>query len=128
MANRYKRKDVLDALYNKALGVCDNSFTSRPVATDKMDTFIVVSLPQGIDPYADTHNTAYVQFHCYARDRQGGVVNENALEELVDGIVNLFPFNDSLMSCNASPIVLGAKSDGLGFHSVIIQTRLVIKF
>lgn len=128
MANRYKRQDVLQGLYNKALTVCDKVFTSsRPTATDKMDKFIVVRLPQGIEPYADTHNVAYVQMICFVRDRQGGVENVNILEEMVDGVTSLLPFNDSLMSSNDKPLVFGASSDGMGFHSVTIQFRIVIK-
>lgn len=128
MANRYQRKDVLEALAAKAKTVCDRVYTSsRPTATDKMDAFIVVRLPQGIDPYADTHNIAYVQMNCFVRDRQGGVENVNVMEELIEGVTSLTPFNDELMSCNGSPLVLETKSDGMGFHSTIIQFKVVIK-
>jgi hypothetical protein len=128
MANRYKRKEVLQELYNKAKTVCDKVYTSsRPSATDKMNKFIVVRLPQGIDPYADTHNIAYAQMNCFVRDRQGGVENNDLLEELIDGVVNLLPFDDALMSCNDKPVILDTKSDGMGFHSTIIQFKLVIK-
>lgn len=128
MANRYKRSDVLENLYTKALTVCDKVFTSsRPTATEKMNSFIVVRLPQGIDPYADTHNTAYVQMICFVRDRKGGIENVNEEEELIEGITNLVPFDDDLMSCNDKPVVLGTKSDNMGFHSTIIQFRVVIK-
>lgn len=128
MANRYKRKEVLQALYTKASTVCDKVFTSsRPTATDKMDEFIVVRLPQGIDPYADTHNIAVVQMNCFVRDRQGGIAREDVMEEMIDGITALTPFNDSLMSCNDSPLILNTVSDGMGFHSTIIQFKIVIK-
>lgn len=126
--NRYKRKEVFLALYNKAKTVCERVYTSsRPTATDKMDDFIIVRLPQGINPYADTHNTAYVQFLCYVRDKQGGIENQDKEEVLVNGVTSLFPFNDSLMSCNDAPLVLESKSDGMGFHCIIIQAKLVIK-
>lgn len=128
MANRYQRRDVLESLWAKAKTVSGHVFTSgRPIATDKMDEFIVVRLPQGIDPYADTHNIAYVQMNCFVRDRQGGIVNEDEMEELIDGIVGLLPFDDALMSCNEKPLVMDCKSDGMGFHSTIIQFKIVIK-
>ena len=128
MANRYKRKEVLQALYTKASTVCDKVFTSsRPTATDKMDEFIVVRLPQGIDPYADTHNIATVQMNCFVRDRQGGIAREDMIEEMIEGVTALLPFNDTLMSCNDTPLILGTVSDGMGFHSVIIQFKIVIK-
>ena len=128
MANRYNRKEVLQALYTKASTVCDKVFTSsRPTATDKMDEFIVVRLPQGIDPYADTHNIAVVQMNCFVRDRQGGIAREDVMEEMIEGITALTPFNDSLMSCNDTPLILNTVSDGMGFHSTIIQFKIVIK-
>lgn len=128
MANRYKRKEVLQALYTKASTVCDKVFTSsRPTATDKMDEFIVVRIPQGIDPYADTHNIAVVQMNCFVRDRQGGIAREDVIEEMIEGITALTPFNDSLMSCNDTPLILNTVSDGMGFHSTIIQFKIVIK-
>lgn len=128
MANRYKRKEVLQALRTKASTVCDKVFTSsRPTATDKMDEFIVVRLPQGIDPYADTHNIAVVQMNCFVRDRQGGIAREDVMEEMIEGITALIPFNDSLMSCNDTPLIPNTVSDGMGFHSTIIQFKIVIK-
>ena len=128
MANRYQREAVLENLYNKAKTVCDNVFTSsRPTATEKMDSFIVVRLPQGIDPYADTHNIAYVQMNCFVRDRQGGIEKVDEMEKLTEGITALYPFNDELFSCNSAPLVLNTQSDGMGFHSTIIQFKIVIK-
>lgn len=128
MEDRYKRIDVLEELYTKAQTVCEKVFiSSRPTATDKMDKFIVVRLPQGITPYADTHSTAYVQMNCYVRDRQGGIENANVMEELIDGVISLVPFNDELISCNDAPLVLETKSDGMGFHSTAIQFKIVIK-
>lgn len=127
MANRYRRKEVLEALCAKAATVCDNVFTKRPIATEQMDRFIVVTLPQGITPYADTHNTAYVQMSCFVRDRMGGVERVDVEEEMIEGITSLIPFNDYLMSCNNAPLVLDTKGDGLGFHAVIIQFKVVIK-
>lgn len=128
MANIYNRQAVLQSLYTKAKTVCSNVFTSsRPTATDKMDSFIVVRLPQGIKPYADTHNVAYVQMICYVRDRQGGIERVDAEETLIEGITDLIPFNDELMSCNDTPTILESKSDGMGFHSTIIQFKIIIK-
>lgn len=130
MANRYKGKEVLEALCNMITeaNISNNVYTrTRPTATEKMDEFIVIRLPQGIDPYADTHNIAYVQFNCFARDRQGGIVNENVIESMVEGVTSLMPFDTDLMSCNSTPVILEVKTDGMGFHSVIIQIKIVIK-
>lgn len=118
----------MQSLYTMAKTVSEHVYTSsRPSATEKMDDFIVIRLPQGIDPYADTHNTAYVQMNCYVRDRQGGVENVGVMERLTDGVVNLFPYDDTLISTVDAPIVLETKSDGMGFHSTIIQFKIIIK-
>ena len=127
MANRYKGRQVKEALYAMVSGICDKVYTDRPTATEQMDKFVVIRLPQGITPYADTHNIAYVQISCFSRDRQGGVVNEDALEELVDGVVNLLPFDTDLMSCNEKARIFGTTGDGMGFHSTIIQFKIIIK-
>lgn len=128
MEDKYKRLDVLQELYAKALTVCDKVFvSSRPTSADRMEKFIVVRLSQGITPYADTHSTAYVQMNCYAKDRQGGLENVNVMQELIDGVISLVPFNDSLMSCNDTPLILETKSDGIGFHATAIQFKIVIK-
>lgn len=130
MANEtslYER--VMRALYDKAITVDSNVYmSSRPTAVDKKDTFIVVRLSQGIDPYADTHDTAYVQFHCYVRDRQGGIENVQQMGTLIDAVRALIPFSDELIVCNQDkPFQLPSKSDGMGFHSTVIQFKILIK-
>lgn len=124
----FNREAVLRKLFDKAKSVDENVFTSfRPTATEPMGSFIVVRLPQGISPYADTHHTAYGQMVCYVKDRQGGVENVPKLDEMIDGVTSLFPFNDELMSCNNPPELMFVKSDGMGFHSAVIQFKLVVK-
>lgn len=124
----YKRKEVLRNLYDKALTICDKVFTSsRPTATEQMKKFIVVRLPQGIDPYADTHHISYAQMICFVRDKQGGLEDVNVMEDMVESVMGLFPMDDSLISCNNAPLLLSTKSDGMGFHSTIIQFNIVIK-
>ena len=127
MARQYKRKEVLQELESKAARFSQNVFSSRPSATDQMDDFIIVCMPQGIMPYADTHNIAYVQMNCFVRDKQGGRENIERMDELIQGVSSIVPFNDSLMSSNDAPLVLETKSDGMGFHSTIIQFHVVIK-
>ena len=128
MANRYKRQAVLTALREMVLSICGDVHTSnRETVKTTSDQFVIISLPQGITPYADTHNTAYVQFHLFAKDVSNGVESITRMESLVEGISTLFPFNTELMSCNDNPIQLGSKSDGMGYHSIIMQFKIVIK-
>ncbi len=128
MANRYKRQAVLAELRNKVLTKCNEVYTTnREAVKTSSNQFVVIRLPQGIDPYADTHNTAYVQFNLFAKDANNGVEMVSRLETLIDGMSELFPFNTELISCNDTPLVLDSKSDGMGYHSVIMQFKIVIK-
>lgn len=129
MANASLYERVMRALYDKAVKIDTHVYTSsRPTAVDKMDSFIVVALPQGIEPYSDTHYVAYAQYHCYVRDFQGGIENVVAMGNLVDAVRALIPFSEQLLVCNQDkPLQLPSKSDGMGFHSTIIQFRILIK-
>ena len=128
MANRYKRKDVLTALRAMVVPICSEVYTSnRETVKTSSNQFVIIRLPQGIIPYADTHNTAYVQFQLFAKDISNGVESIERMENLIEGISGLFPFNTSLMSCNSKPLQLESKSDGMGYHSIIMQFRIVIK-
>lgn len=128
MSNRYRREEVLRDMYDRVAQVCDKVFvTDRPTAAEKMTEFIVIRLSQPIRPYADTHSTAYLQFICHVRDRQGGIENTPALERLTDAVVGMFPINDAVLSCNHRPTVISGKVDGLGFHAVTVQTKIIIK-
>ena len=128
MANRYKRQAVLAALTTMVSAVCGDVHTSsRETVKEPSNQFVIIQMPQGIDPYADTHNTAYVQFHLFAKDISKGVESITRMESLIDGISGLFPFNTELMSCNQKPVMTGSKSDGMGYHSVIMQFKIVIK-
>lgn len=128
MANEYKRKDVLEALRAMVLPVCsDVHMSNRETVKTSSNQFVIIRLSQGIRPYADTHNIAYVQFHLFAKDIANGVESVQRMEDLVDGICGLFPLSSELMSCNEKPIMSDSKSDGMGYHSIIMQFRITIK-
>ena len=127
MANRYRRKEVLAALREMVLTVCsDVHTTSRETVKTTVDKFVIIRL-QSIDPYAQTHNIAFGQFHLFAKDIANGVENVAKMDEMIDGLSALLPFNTELMSCNDIPLITDSKSDGMGYHSVIMQFMIVIK-
>lgn len=127
MANRYKRQEVLMMLTDMAKSVCENVFVStRPQSKQPYNEFLVVRVGN-IDPYAQTHNIATVQINCFAKDRDGGVEAADRIETLIDGVTSLLPFDNERMSCNENPIILPSVSDGMGYHAVIIQFKLIIK-
>ena len=120
-------EQLLRMLCDKVSDLSDKVFTNtRPLAYEQMQDFIVVRLVSE-DPYSDTHDIGYVQYHVYVRDRQGGIENVPRMGELVSGVKHVYPFNNSLVSCNEKPVQMQSKSDGLGFHVTVIQYRLVIK-
>lgn len=128
MANRYKRQDVLKALREMILPICDDVHTAnRETVKTTKNQFVIIKMPQGITPYADTHNTAYVQFQLYAKDVSNGVESVTRMEGLIEGVSGLFPFHTELISCNDTPLLTESKSDGMGYHSCIMQFKIIIK-
>lgn len=120
---------MLSELRTMVLTKCSEVYmTNRETVKPTTDKFVIIKLPQGIDPYADTHNTAYVQFQLFAKDVNNGVESIERMEKLIDGICELFPFNNGHISCNDTPIQLPSKPDGMGYHSVIMQFKIVIKY
>lgn len=129
MANRYNRQAVLASLRELVLSKCNEVyFNNRETVKTSSICFVVIRLPQGIDPDSNIHNTAVVQFQLFAKDVNNGVEGIARMENLVDGISSLFPFNNGLISCNDTPLMLDSKSDGMGYHSIIMQFKIVIKF
>ncbi len=123
----YQYERILRALNDKFSGVCGNVFIeNRPAAYEQMEEFLVIRLPQGIQPYADTHDTAYVQMICFVRDKHQGLVDAARLSHLAAEVKALCPFNDGFISCNEKPKQAGVTSDGTGFHSIVIQFKIVI--
>lgn len=128
MANRFKRKEILQTICNRIGTICSNVYpNTRPSATDRMDSFVVVRLPLGVRPASDIHNYSTIQLQCYVRDKKSGVENVSAEEELIDNVLEVMHFSDSLMNCCHTPVILDSKSDGMGFHSTIIQINATIK-
>jgi hypothetical protein len=128
MANRYKRQEVMTALVNMVKHICSEVHTAnRETVKSTSNQFVIIKLPQGINPYADTHNIAYVQFHLFAKDISNGIESVTRMESLIDGVSGLFPFNTELISCNDTPTITDSKPDGMGYHSIIMQFKIVIK-
>lgn len=127
MANIYNRQNVLETLVEMAKSVCDEVYVStRPQSKKTGTDFIVVRL-NTINPYADTHNIAIAQINCFTKDRDGGVEAADRLESMIDGVTSMIPFDNSVMSCNENPSILPSVSDGMGYHAVIIQFKIIIK-
>jgi len=128
MTSIYKRRDVLLELREMILPICSDIHTSnRETVKTTKTQFVIIKMPQGISPYADTHNTAYVQIHLFVKDIANGVESVEKMESLVEQVSSLFPFSSDLMSCNETPLLLESKPDGMGYHSSVLQFRITIK-
>lgn len=123
----FKRMELLKQLVEAVKDVGDDVFvTSRPPATqESMTKFVVVRLPQAIQDRGATYQDTYCQINVFAKDRANGLERTDVLEAMQTAVLEKFPIVTELFSA-ISPRLLPGGSDGLGFHSVIIQAKLII--
>lgn len=132
----FPRKEVLQSLYELTANITPNRFiTSRPPATgEPMDDFLLIRLPQSIFDRGDTYQSTKGQFSVFVRDVQGtdsngntisGMENTFRLEELQQAVMELFPIVANHYHAKM-PVLLPGGSDGVGFHSLIIQFNITI--
>lgn len=136
MANRYKRKEILEALYTMMLDVVPEVYTTdRPTVKDTSEQWAIVSLPYGINAESSIHNYAHARIQLFYKDRDNGIENVVSGEELVDKA--LAAMNEQLVeggrygdfiTCNKEPRIIYFKSDYMGYHAIAIQFELIISF
>lgn len=124
---RFNRKVILKKLTEIFADVSQNVYvTNRPAAVeDAMKDFIVVSIPSAIydrHAYQDT----YCRIEVFARNRRHGIEATDVLEEMQQKVVDKFPLSNEIFS-GTSPRLLPGGDDGLGFHCLIIQAKMIIK-
>lgn len=128
----FPRMEVLQQIYELTTEISKNRFiTSRPNASDRqMQEFLLIRIPQSIDPWGDACQFSTGQIVMFARDGQGGIENTLALEQLQNSVMALFGENGVINTDRFTawePRLLPGGSDGAGFHSLIIQFQLQIK-
>lgn len=123
----YPRMEVLQSLYELTADITPNRFIStRPNAVgEHMEEFLLVRLPQRITEPGDTYQLTTGQIAVFARDVQGGLENTVMLELMQDAVCALFPIRTDRYLATR-PLLLPARSDGAGFHSLIIQFNIRI--
>lgn len=121
----YSRLAIFERLAELTECISSNIFIStRPSAVaESMEDFIVLRLPQAIYQPADTYQRTIGQIVVFARDIQGDLENTVRLEEMQNEVVKLFPIRDNLFLATQPTLVYGG-TDGLGFHSLIIQFNI----
>lgn len=126
--NTYHRKEVLQSIFKKVkeAGIANVFVTNRPAAsTVQMDTFAVVRMGS-IIPYSRIEHFTDFTISIFAKDST--VEKTNILESLTDNVMSLFPLREpGLYRCNNEPLLLACKADDIGYHSIIISFRLIIK-
>ena len=123
----FPRKEVLQSLYELTADITSNRFiTTRPSSTDKsMQEFLLIRVPQPIRDRGDTYQSTKGQISVFVRDVQGGLENTFRLEELQQAVMELFPIVADHYHAKM-PVLLPGGSDGVGFHSLIIQFNITI--
>lgn len=123
----YPRMKVLHTLYELTEEITPNRFiTTRPVATsEEMEEFLLIRLPQRIDPTADTYQLTTGQIVIFVRNIQKELENTFRLEKLQEAITEMFPISTPLFLAT-HPVLLPGGSDGAGFHTLIIQFNIRI--
>lgn len=121
----FPRLELLQALNDLVMDISPNVFIStRPSAvSESMEDFIILRLPQGIRQPADTYQLTTGQIVVFARDIESDLENTIRLEEMQKAVVELFPIRDNRFLAT-QPILLYGGTDGLGFHSLIIQFNI----
>lgn len=125
---QFPRADILRQLTELVAEIGDgNTFCNdRPSATmPGMEKFIVVRLPQGIRSASAIHSTSYCQIVVFAKDNAHGLEDTVTLDEMANEVCALFPIATPLFTA-IEPKLLNGGNDGLGFHALIIQARLII--
>lgn len=119
-------RDVRQFLYGRAKTVCENVFDNdRPSATDRMNAFIVVAL-KNKTPHSSITDKAWIQFHIFVRDGANGVFRDNIMQDMIDSIKALDLKTDLFALNGGEPYESDPKTDGLGFHAVVIQYSVTL--
>ncbi len=129
---QFPRMTVLQSLHELTADITPNRFIStRPNAVgEQMKEFLLIRLPQSIEPWGDACQFSYGQIVIFAKDIQGGLENTLALEKLQSAVMELFGDTESLITdlyTAFEPRLFPGGTDNVGFHSLIIQFRLQIK-
>lgn len=125
---RFQRADILRQLTEMMAEIGDGNIfcNDRPSAIEPgMDKFVVVRLPQGILSASSIHDTSYCQIVVFAKDNGNGLEDTVTLDAMADAVCEHFPIVTPLFSA-IEPRLLNGGNDGLGFHALIIQSRLII--
>lgn len=123
----FPRKEVLQSLYELTANITPNRFiTNRPPATSElMQEFLLIRIPQPIYDRGDTYQSTKGQISVFVRDVQGGLENTLQLDQLQNAVMGLFPIVSDTFH-GKMPVLLPGGSDGVGFHSLIIQFNITI--
>lgn len=122
---RYYISEVLEYMCDLLMMVSDKVFSEhRPSATEQMSDFIVVSIPNTIDDQ-NAYQKGYLRIELYVRDKQSGIANTVRLQEMLNGLSELYPIVTNRFSITSPQLVLKG-ADTLGFTVWNIQSKLLI--
>lgn len=136
MAERFNFEDVEEALMSMMSDIVDEVYADdRPVVKDTTQTWAVVSTPYGINAESSITDNAMARITLFYKNRERGIANKTLCKQIRLATLNAIRTQlveggryGHLMTCNMEPRVFSFKSDHMGYHSIAIQFRLIIRF
>lgn len=118
-------QEILADASDRLKEVCPTVYPSRPAATQEQHSaFLVVSIPYGAEDETFI-GTSYLIIEVYAKNLSGGVSNLPLLQELTNGVLDIFPISTDRYRA-FRPRVLLKGDDGNGFAAWLIQAEMII--
>ena len=129
----YIYNDLVEAM-NPIVGDKNIFLKNRPKIADgdvPMKKFIVIDLPISIRDYVIGNRKTYLTtrgvFYLFTQARKNDTLDINAMGDLVDGVVDLFPISgDYVVATN--PVVQMTGSDKAGFQVTTVTFDLRSKW
>lgn len=121
----YNISDLMEVLYRALSGIGSNVFLfERPKVHDNMTDFIVIDFPNRLYDNLGNGITSCV-IELYAKDTANGS-NMPLLASLQEQVYERLPIDNEL--CKVfRPVPQAMGSDNLGFHSIFIYCKVLIK-
>ena len=109
----------------KSWSIADAVYTARPKAAPKCDSFVIVSVVNGVTDRKAIGST-YVAIDLFAKDI-ANFKNGKKLGWMYDRFVELFPASFEGYIFETTPNVLGDVADDYGFHARMIHVKTILK-
>ena len=124
---RFYISSILEEVIGLLSGISGNvtANTRKAVSGEQMDDFIVVSFPTGIPENKAVQDTT-IRFDLAARNTVNGLEDTPRLQDMLDGLMSLFPICPSRRYSITNPAVALKGDDGVGFSHWLVNADIRI--